>query len=64
MGHRSGARTVSKYAKNWAIIAILTGVAIAAVVIIITAIRFGLLVSDIRSQEPTSSNYDHHSNYY
>ena len=66
VGHRSGARTASKYAKNWAIGAILTGVAIAAVIIIINAIRFGILFAD-KAKESTSSNshgYNHHSNYY
>ena len=69
VGHRSGARTASKYAKNWAIGAILTGVAIAAVIIIICAIRFGILFAAIRAEESTSINshgYNHHSNnnYY
>ena len=41
MGHRSGARTASENAKKWAIGAIVTGVSIAAVIILSVAIYFG-----------------------
>jgi hypothetical protein len=57
VGHRSGARTASDYAKKWAIGAILTGVAIAVVIIVISGIRYGLLLnSGTLAEHSTSSN--------
>jgi preprotein translocase subunit SecF len=57
----------SKYAKNWAIGAILTGVAIAVVLAIISGIYYGLALSggSLAEQSTSSNSYDHsHYHYY
>ena len=59
MGHHSGARTASKYARNWAIAAIVTGVAITAVVIIVNVILY--VGAAGASTSSNSHDYNHHS---
>jgi hypothetical protein len=54
VGHRSGARLASKHAKYWAIGAILTGVAIAAVIIIINIVYY--VNNGTSAEHSTSSN--------
>jgi preprotein translocase subunit SecF len=59
----------SKYAKNWAIGAILTGVAIAVVLAIINGIYYGLAFSggSLAEQSTSSNSYGQthsHNHYY